>query len=86
MQHDHEHYHQPEHKIKWWQTNTGTLLVIFFAVGGYFLVNEHSAHIAENAFLLILLLCPLIHIFMHGGHGGRGHHDDDDNHTDNRGG
>ena len=82
MQHDHEHYHKPEHKEKWWQTNTGMLLVVFFTVGGYYLIKAHGAHIAENWFLLILLLCPLMHVFMHGGHGGHGkhrQHDDNDN-------
>ena len=63
----HEHHHRPAHKKPWWQTSSGMLLIVLFAVGGYFLIKEHSAHIAENWILLILLLCPLMHIFMHGG-------------------
>jgi hypothetical protein len=48
-------------------------LIGFLTIGGYFLVTEHRAHIATVIpylpFLLILA-CPLLHIFMHGGHGG----------------
>lgn len=50
-------------------------LIGFLAIGGYFLVTEHRAHIATAIpylpFLLILA-CPLLHFFMHGGHGGHG--------------
>ena len=69
----HEEHHKPEHKA-WWQTSSGMLLLVLFAVGGYFLIKAHSVHIAKNWPLLILLLCPLMHIFMHGGHGGHGGH------------
>ena len=48
------------------------VLIGFLAIGGYFLVTEHRAHIATAIpYLpfLLLLACPLMHIFMHGGHG-----------------
>ncbi len=47
----------------------------FLAIAGYFLVTEHRAHIATVfpylPFLLVLA-CPLLHIFMHGSHGAHG--------------
>lgn len=46
----------------------------FAVVGGYFLWTEHRAHVVQALPYLILLLCPLMHIFMHGGHGGHGGH------------
>lgn len=53
--------------------NRTTLVAIGFAIfGGYLLWSEHSAHIAlAIPYLpwLILLACPLLHMFMHGGHG-----------------
>jgi hypothetical protein len=56
--------------------------VAFIAAGGYFLWTEHQAHLLGALPYLILLLCPLMHIFMHRGHGGHGgdnsghdHHD-----------
>lgn len=52
------------------------VLIGFLAIGGYFLWAEHSAHIALAVpYLpyLLLLACPLLHIFMHSGHGHAGH-------------
>lgn len=62
-------------------------LVGFIAIAAFFLVTEHKAHLlgffAEHeAHLLgalpylLLLLCPLLHLFMHGG--GHNHHGHDD--------
>ena len=52
-------------------------IVGFLLVAGYFLWTEHEAHIRTALpYLpwLLLLACPLIHVFMHGGHGGHGGH------------
>ena len=48
------------------------VLLGFLAVAGYFLVTEHWAHIVPFLPWLLLLACPLMHVFMHGGHGGHG--------------
>jgi hypothetical protein len=49
------------------------VLIGLLAIGGFYLVTEHRAHLIPYLgylpFLLILA-CPLMHIFMHGGHGG----------------
>ena len=47
-------------------------LALFIVVLGFFLWTEHQAHLFGALPYLILLLCPLIHIFMHKGHG-KGH-------------
>lgn len=52
------------------------VLIAFLAIAGYFLVTEHSAHLALAVpYLpwLLLLACPLMHLFMHHGHGGHDH-------------
>ena len=46
----------------------------------YYLWTEHQAHILSALSYLILLLCPLMHLFMHHDHGG--HRKDDEGHTD----
>jgi len=49
----------------------------FFAIISYFLWTEHRAHVASVIpYLpyLLLLACPFLHFFMHGGHG---HHHDE---------
>lgn len=39
----------------------------------FMLWEEHDAHILGALPYAILLLCPLMHVFMHGGHHGDGH-------------
>jgi len=43
-------------------------------VGGVYLVQQHWTHLAGNWVYVVLLLCPLMHLFMHGGHGSHGDH------------
>lgn len=45
----------------------------FLAIAGYFLITEHQAHVIPYLPFLLLLACPLMHLFMHGGHGHGGH-------------
>jgi hypothetical protein len=80
MDHDHEHYHKPENKVPWWKTSFGMTCFFFFAVAAYFLIKEHAAHIGNNWIYLILLACPLMHVFMHGSHGGHGGKGDQSDH------
>nr|WP_304487396.1 DUF2933 domain-containing protein [Chitinibacter sp. GC72] len=51
-------------------------LLVIGAVAAYFLLTEHLAHVISALPFLLLLACPLMHIFMHHGHGGHGHHHD----------
>ena len=51
-----------------------TFLFIAFAL--FYLLTEHRAHFLGALPWLILLLCPLMHIFMHHGHGGHEHEED----------
>lgn len=45
----------------------------FALIAGFFLWQEHRAHLLGALPWLILLACPLMHIFMHRGHGHSGH-------------
>lgn len=44
-------------------------------IAAFFLLREHWSHVAGWWPYLLLLACPLMHVFMHGGHGHAGHHD-----------
>lgn len=47
----------------------------FAAVALFYLLTEHRAHLFGVLPLLLVLACPLVHLFMHhGGHGGHGRH------------
>ena len=48
------------------------VLIAFLAIAGFYLITEHRAHFFGYLPFLLLLACPLLHMFMHGGHGGHG--------------
>lgn len=49
----------------------GLGLLVFLGVAGFFLWQEHQAHILGNLPLILILgACVGMHFFMHGGHGG----------------
>lgn len=48
----------------------GIILIILLAIGGFLLFTEHRAHVFGSGLFLLLLACPLLHLFMHGGHSG----------------
>lgn len=47
---------------------------VFLAVAAFFLWEEHRAHLLGALPYVLLLLCPIVHLFMHRGHGGHGGH------------
>ncbi len=55
-------------------SRTGLLMLGLLVIGGIFLIVEHLPHVALGLPYVLLLLCPLIHLFMHRGHG-EGHKD-----------
>ena len=60
-------------------------LCLFLAIAAFFLWEEHRAHILGVLPYALLLLCPLIHPFMHRGHGAHGtQRSDHENHDDDR--
>lgn len=58
-----------------WQHKSNWVLLGFLAIAAYFLWTEHAAHLAGFLPWLLLLACPLMHLFMHSGHGAHRHGD-----------
>lgn len=56
-----------------WGTKTGIVCAGFLAVAAFFLLAEHTAHVLGALPWLLLAACPLMHLFMHHGHGASGH-------------
>jgi len=56
----------------WLWSPTGLALIGFLAIAAFFLLTEHRAHFFGIFPYLLLLACPLLHLFMHGKHGGHG--------------
>lgn len=73
MAHAHDYQHQTDRtssRGKW-------VLIGFLAIGAFFLFTEHRAHLFGILPFLLILACPLMHLFhSHGGHGGHDQHDD----------
>lgn len=75
---NHEHHHESGSgakmtpKAKW-------VLIGFVGIAAFLLIVEHRTHVfgwlSSYGIWLLLLACPLMHFFMHGGHGHGGHGD-----------
>lgn len=50
-------------------TPLGWSCTLALAALGIYLFASHSGHITAALPYLLLLACPLMHLFMHGGHG-----------------
>lgn len=48
-------------------------MLIAGALGVYYLLTEHLTHVSQVVPYLVLLACPLMHLFH--GHGRHGHHE-----------
>jgi hypothetical protein len=56
----------PMHPSRW---KRNLALAVFAAASAYFLLTEHYAHTMQALPWLVFLACPLMHVFMHRGHG-----------------
>jgi hypothetical protein len=63
-----------------WRSRYALGLLVMGAIAAYFLLSEHRQHFFYALPFLLLLACPLMHVFMHHGHGehegGHAHGDD----------
>ena len=79
---NHEHRHEPD-RSKETKSRTKWVFIGFLVIAAYFLITEHRAHLfgwlSSYWIWLLLLACPLMHLFMHGGHGSHGSHRGDEN-------
>ena len=51
-----------------WRSPLGLLLLAASAAGAYFLLTGHFDHLLQAVPYLILLACPLMHVFHRGHH------------------
>ena len=61
-----------EHDNNAWSSRAKLAFGVFAIIAAYFLLAEHRAHVLPYLPLLLLAACPLMHVFMHGGHGSHG--------------
>jgi hypothetical protein len=53
-------------------SRNGLILLAFLGIAAFYLLTEHTAHVYRVLPYLLLAACPLLHLFMHGGHGSHG--------------
>ncbi|APT57328.1 Hypothetical protein RMHFA_02043 [Roseomonas mucosa] len=58
----------------WWRSRTGIAVIGFALIAAFYVLREHYAHVLGVLPYLLLLACPLMHLFMHHGHGGHAGH------------
>ena len=85
MNHDHSNHDQGAVPSgSFWTSRAFLVCLGFAAIAIILLWKEHQAHILGALPFLFLLACPLMHIFMHGGHGHGGHGDRKDGPSSDR--
>lgn len=73
---NHDHFLHPDSSPpdtaprSFWRSRYAIGFIVFVAIAAYFLFSEHRAHFLGALPWLLILACPLMHVFMHGGHGG----------------
>ncbi|MFW5326172.1 DUF2933 domain-containing protein [Pseudomonas aeruginosa] len=79
------HHHGTEPTTPFWRSKAGVALIMLAVIGLFYVAREHYGHLSLALPYLILLLCPLMHLFGHN-HGGHSHQDrEDPSKPDNRG-
>ncbi len=69
----HSHHERGASSGSFWTSRALLVCVAFLLIGGILLWTEHLAHALGFLPYLLILACPLMHLFMHGGHGGHQH-------------
>lgn len=80
---EHSHSSDPNSSNQSWLTSrTGLVTIVAVSILGFLIYQGHGAHLLGYAPYLLILSCPLMHIFMHGGH--HEHHHDEGEQKDSQ--
>ena len=70
MDHQHEHGTGPEgSSASFFKSPVGVAVAMLALIAAFYVLREHWQHVAGSWPYLLLLACPLMHVFMHHGHG-----------------
>ncbi len=61
---------QPGQHVGWCPSRTTLVLLGLAAIAVFLLLAGHVDHMVAALPFALILACPLMHLFMHGGHGG----------------
>lgn len=68
----------------WWKSPKGIAILIALAALGVYLIVWHQQHLLGALPFLFILLCPIMHLFMHGGHKHHDHSKEGEQSKDNK--
>src|SRR3989338_7152593 len=80
-----QHSDNHQHHESWLFSRTGIATICALAILGLLVYTGHSAHLLGFLPYLLILACPLMHVFMHGGHHGHGDATNDQSHSQDGG-
>jgi hypothetical protein len=69
---EHNMDHQPAHP-SFWKTPFGVIATLVAVATSVYLYVAHKDHVLALLPFAVLAACPLMHMFMHRGHGHGGH-------------
>lgn len=69
---------RPQRRSNWCPSWTTLAFLGILAVAGFLLLAGLTDGVFAVLPFLLVLACPLMHLFMHGGHGNHGHSHGDD--------
>lgn len=69
----HHHSPQPDEHKPWLFSRTGIVTVGALLILGFLIYRGHTAHLLGLLPYAFLLACPVMHLFMHHGHGSHRH-------------
>ena len=78
--HQHSSPNQPDRQKTRFSIPFKLVLYVSIGIIAYFLIAEHSAHLAGFFPYSLLFVCLFMHLFMHGGHGGHGGNNNSSHH------
>lgn len=58
----------PSWRWNWLRSPSSKILLAFLAIAAFFLILEHRAHVFGVLPYVLFLLCPVLHLLMHGRH------------------
>lgn len=64
---------QQHARPSFWKSPFGVLATLVAIAASVYLYLVHKDHVLALLPYVFLAVCPLMHMFMHRGHGGRGH-------------
>jgi hypothetical protein len=76
-----QHSSRTSGMASFFRSPVGMALLVFLSIAALYLITEHTAHVLGVLPYALVLLCPILHLLMHGSHGGHNSHSGQPNYS-----